>query len=196
MSLEDIEDKLKKLRNLIRLKSIFAILFIASNLLILTFYYQSGKPDFRGLANYLKDEIQDGDQIILSTIAHFPPLLHYFGVSPKGRNYLIPCSKISEDSFECTFSLIMENKKFALSYSNKKWLRFDLLEKNQDIGRLWLVVNKVTFEKLKAYPPCIFKGYFDGRFLNFDKFPTDDSMYLFLWDPKSLEEKGMNMPMK
>ena len=194
MSLEAIDNKLGKLKNLIRLKSIFTILFIASNLLILPLYYQSGKQDFRGLANYLKGEIQDGDKIILSTMGHFSPLLHYFGIFPNGRSYSIPYSKTSKDEIEYTFPLTIDNKMFTIAYSNKRWLRFDLLEKNPGGGRLWLVVNKITAEKLKGYAPCVLKGYFDGSFLNFDKFPTDDSMYLFLWDPKSLDKKRLICP--
>jgi hypothetical protein len=38
--------------------------------------------------------------------------------------------------------------------------------------------------------PFVFKGYFDGSFLNFNKFPTDGSIYLLLYDPRSPERKG------
>jgi len=40
------------------------------------------------------------------------------------------------------------------------------------------------------------KGYFDGSFLNLNRFPTDASMYLFLWDPKSPEERGIELPIE
>jgi hypothetical protein len=194
LSLYSIETKFKGLRRFLRLRALFVILFIVSNLIILPLYYRSEKQDFRGLANYLKAQIQVGDEIILSTMAHYPGILHYFGVYPRGRQYDIPCSRISEDKFECRFQLIMENKNFTVSYSSRKLLRFDLLERNSERGRLWLVVNKITAEKLKGYTPCVLKGYFDGSFLNFDRFPTDDSMYLFLWDPKSSDEKGIDVP--
>jgi hypothetical protein len=49
---------------------------------------------------------------------------------------------------------------------------------------------------LKENSPSVLKGYFDGSFLNFNKFPTDASIYLFLWDPKSPEEKGIDMPIE
>jgi hypothetical protein len=41
--------------------------------------------------------------------------------------------------------------------------------------------------------PCVLKGYFDGSFLNFRRFPTDASIYLLLWDPGSPNEKGIDM---
>jgi hypothetical protein len=44
--------------------------------------------------------------------------------------------------------------------------------------------------------PVTWKGYFDGSFLNFTKFPADASMYLFLLDPKSPGEKGIDMPIE
>jgi hypothetical protein len=37
------------------------------------------------------------------------------------------------------------------------------------------------------------KGYFDGSFSHFRRFPSDASMYLFLWDPKSSGEKGIDI---
>jgi len=48
----------------------------------------------------------------------------------------------------------------------------------------------------KEESPCPLKGYFDGRFLNFTRFPTDASMYLFLFDPSSLDEKGIDLPIE
>mgnify|MGYP006268367623 CR=1 FL=1 len=49
---------------------------------------------------------------------------------------------------------------------------------------------------VKENSPAALKGYFDGSFLNFNKFPMDASMYLFLWDPSSPDEKGMDMPIE
>ena len=42
----------------------------------------------------------------------------------------------------------------------------------------------------------VLKGFFDGSFSNFRRFPEDASMYLFLWDPKSPREKGMDIPIE
>jgi hypothetical protein len=161
---------------------------------MLPLYYRAEKQDFRKLANYLKWQIQEGDEIQISMEGHYPGILHYFGVYPTGRRYVIPCSAISEETYKCKFPLMIENKSFTVSYSNTHSLRFDLFEKNPNQGRLWLVVNKMTADKLRGYTPCIFTGYFDGSFFNFDKFPTDDSMYLYLWDPKSMNKKGIDIP--
>jgi len=59
--------------------------------------------------------------------------------------------------------------------------------------RLWLVVGKVKAREMSKHRPFVLKGFFDGSFLNFDRFPTDASMYLFLWDPSSPEEKGIDL---
>jgi hypothetical protein len=194
LSLQAVEDRFGRVTKSMRLKFLFVILFITSNLLMLPLYYRAEKQDFRKLANYLKGQVQEGDEINLSTMAHYTGILHYFGVFPTGRQHIIPCSTISKDIYKCSFSLIMENKIFTLSYSNVNSIRFDSLEENPDRKRIWFLVNKITAEKLTSYPPCIFKGYFDGSFLNFDTFPTDDSMYLYLWDPKSKNKKGINGP--
>jgi hypothetical protein len=49
---------------------------------------------------------------------------------------------------------------------------------------------------MRKKSPFTLKGYFDGSFCNFDRFPTDASIYLFLWDPKSPNEKGIDMPIE
>jgi hypothetical protein len=36
----------------------------------------------------------------------------------------------------------------------------------------------------------------NGSFVTKPFFPTDASIYLFLWDPKSPEEKGIDMPIE
>jgi hypothetical protein len=58
------------------------------------------------------------------------------------------------------------------------------------------VVSKWGAKKIKEGSPCVFKGYFDGSFLNFNRFPDEASMYLFLWDPNSPAEKGIDMPIE
>jgi hypothetical protein len=63
-----------------------------------------------------------------------------------------------------------------------------------DRNRLWIIVGARAAGKLNKESPTVFKGYFDGSFLNLTKFPTDASMYLFLWDPLSPHEKGIEMP--
>jgi hypothetical protein len=143
------------------------------------------------LSTYLKGELQDGDKIVLSMVAQFPGILHYFGVYPDGRHYTIPYRRISEDEIEYRIPLIRENKKVTITCSKTYWLQYAL-----GGGRLWLVVNKVRAKKEICHSPRVLKGYFDGSFLNFNKFPTDDSMYLFLWDPKLPEEKGIDMPIE
>jgi hypothetical protein len=51
-------------------------------------------------------------------------------------------------------------------------------------------------KKLKEESPCVLKGYFDGSFLNFTRFPIDASFYLFLWDIQSPQEKGIDLPIE
>jgi hypothetical protein len=188
MSLGAIETKLEKLKYMIRLKSIFTILFIASNLLILPFYYQSGKQDFRGLVNYLKTNLRDGDRILLVGAFFFPGILHYFGIYPIERDYEIPFQKVSEREIELRFSLSYQNKKFTFIESEQHIQKYI-----SETDRLWIVFGGKGVKIMKRYP-LILKGYFDGRFCNFDRFPADASIYLFLWDPQSPNEKGLDLP--
>jgi hypothetical protein len=188
LSLHTIEIRFEILKRFLRLKLLFVILFVVSNIITLPLYYRSEKQDFRSLVTYLRGQLKDGDKIILSTVAHFPGILHYFGVYPKGRQYAIPSRRISKDETEFRTSLISENKTFVISCSKKYWLQYAL-----GGNRLWFVVNKATARKEKDNSPCVLKGYFDGSFLNFNKFPTDDSMYLFLYDPNSPKEKGIDI---
>jgi hypothetical protein len=140
------------------------------------------------LATYLKGQIQDGDKIIVGVVEYIPGLLHYFGVDPKGRFHAVYSQKVSENEIEYTIPLIIENKKFSVSYSNSYWIRYIL-----DRNRLWYVAGKNPAKEIKKVSTFIFKGYFDGSFCNFDRFPADASMYLFLWDPKSPGEKGIDI---
>ena len=191
ISLGAIENKLEKLKTFIRLKSIFTILFIASNLLILPLYYQSGKQDFRGLVTYLKANLRDGDKIYLGGDFLFPGVLHYFGIYPVGREYSIPFYKVSERETELRISLFDENKKFTIFSCDQCVLKY-----MAEGGRLWIVLGGKGWEEMRKNSPFILKGYFDGRFSNFDRFPTDASIYLFLWDPKSPDKKGIDMPIE
>jgi hypothetical protein len=63
LSLDAIEDKFGTLKRFLRFKILFVILFIASNLVILPFYYPFEKQDLRGLVNYLKAHLREGDKI-------------------------------------------------------------------------------------------------------------------------------------
>jgi hypothetical protein len=62
-------------------------------------------------------------------------------------------------------------------------------------SRLWIIVGKDFAKEIKKGLPFGLKAYFDGSFANFGKFPTDESIYLFLWDPLSPGEKGMEIPL-
>jgi hypothetical protein len=174
-----------------RLRILFVILLIASNLTILPFYYHSEKQDFRGLVNYLKGQVRDGDKIIVGGSAFIPSMLHYFGVNPSARHYVIPAFKVSEKEIEYRTHLAYQNVKLTILYSKSNWFQYF-----SDGSRLWIVANKEHAKLLKQKSHCILKGYFDGSFLNFSRFPTDVSMYLLLWDPKSADEKGIEMPIE
>ena len=172
-----------------RLRVLFVMLFIASNLVILPFYYNSEKQDLRGLVNYLKAQLRDGDKIFDLDMGYVPGILHYFGIYPEGRHYLIPFWRTSEKEIELRKSFIYKNKTYTIYCSNTCYHQYIA-----DGSRLWIVTGKDSAKVIKKSLPCVVKGYFDGSFLNFNRFPTDASMYLLLLDPKSPEEKGIDMP--
>jgi hypothetical protein len=188
LSLDAMEVRFERLRRFLRLKYLFVILFIASHLIILPLYYRSEKQDFRGLVTYLKGHLQDGDKIIVGGTAFIPPILHYFGAHPKSRHHSLTGVKVSEKEVEYRVYLIYQNIKFNIIYSRSHWLQY-----LSDESRLWIVADKMNAKRFMEKSPCFLKGYFDGSFLNFNRFPTDVSMYLILWDPSSPEEKGMDM---
>jgi mannosyltransferase len=191
LSLSSIENRFERLKTFMRLRLLFATIFIASNLVILPLYYRAEKEDFRGLANYLKGQLRDGDKLFDSKMAYTPGILHYFGISPEGRHYSIPYYRVSNNEIEFRKSFVYENNQYTIYYSQTCCTQY-----LTDRGRLWIIGGSRTLEKIKGNSPCILKGYFDGSFLNFNKFPTDASMYLFLWDPKSSGEKGIDMPIE
>jgi hypothetical protein len=156
--------------------------------LVLPFFYRSEKQDFRGLATYLKTNLRNGDRVAVGTELYIPGILHYLGVYPKGRLYLLPSRRISEKETESQISLAMADKVFTIFYSKAEWVRCIT-----EGRRLWAAVNKITGERLKEDPSYVLKGYFDGSFLNLNRFPTDASIYLFLRDPASPHEKGIDM---
>jgi hypothetical protein len=140
---------------------------------------------------YLKSHVQDGDKIIVGGTTFIPPILHYFGAYPKGRHHLLTGSKVSEEEIEYRTNLMYQNIKFSIIYSRIHWFQYF-----KDGSRLWIVADKINAKRFKEKSPCTLKGYFDGSFLNFNSFPTDVSMYLFLWDPSSPNERGIDMPIE
>ena len=191
LSLISIEDRFESLKRFVRLKHLFILLLLASNLAILPVYYRSEKQDFRGLANYLKGELRDGDKIIAGTIAYVPGILHYLGVYPKDRHYAYFFRKVSEEEMEYRYFFSNQNNRIVISYSERFWTQYAA-----EGNRLWIVVDEMTAKEIKRNTPSVLKGYFDGSFANFEKFPVDASLYLFLWDPKSPNEQGIDMPIE
>jgi hypothetical protein len=174
-----------------RLRFLFVILFIASNLVILPLYYRSEKQDLRGLVTYLKGQLRDGDKIFdLERMATLG-ILHYFGASPEGRHFILDYLKVTEKEFEYRKSFIHQNRKFTIYYSKSSFAQYVA-----DGSRLWIVASKWGAKEIKGDSACVLKGFFDGSFFNLSRFPTDASMYLFLWDPKSPNEKGIDMPIE
>jgi hypothetical protein len=192
LSLDAIEVKFEKLKKFLRLSPLFIILLIASNLTILPLYYRSEKQDFRGLVAYLKWNLQEGDKIFVQSIAYIPGMLHYFRIIPKGRYYNIPYEwKDSEKEIEFKKPFLYGNRTYII-YSSATCCAQYITGGH----RLWIVQGESNAKKFKESTPSVLRGYFDGSFANFRRFPSDASMYLFLWDPKSLQEKGMDMPFK
>jgi len=190
LSLEHLEFRFQRIRRVIRLRTIFVILFIASNLTLLPLYYRSEKQDFRGLANYLAGHLEDGDKIFVQDLALAPGILHYLGIYPQGRHYIVPVWRDTEKNTE--FSMIhvsYRNKIFSI-YSSETCCTQYLEEES----RLWVVAEKVWAKQIKEEGVFALKGYFDGSFANINRFPMDVSLYLFLRDPKLLGERGMDMP--
>jgi len=194
LSLDTIEFKFERFKRILWLgpKYLFLILFIISNLIILPPYYFFEKQDFRSLVNYLNSQLRDGDKIFVKTLTYVPGILHYFRVYPKNRHYEIPMVwKKPGEEFEVKMSLFSQNRIFTIYHSNVPYEQYVL-----DGNRLWILTGKEAAKEIKKGFPCVLKGYFDGSFANFRRFPSDASMYLFLWDPKSSEDKGIDIMIK
>jgi hypothetical protein len=189
LALDSIEVKFETLRKFMRLKLLFIILFVVSNLIILPFYYRSEKQDAKGLVAYLKLNLKEGDKIFCSNIGHMPAMLHYFGTYPQQRLYGITFEKVPGQEIQFRHSFTYRSKNFTIYHSKNCCNQY-----TADGSRLWLVVEKKGAKNLRQNPSLLLKGYFDGSFLNFNKFPHDASLYLFLWDPNSKEEKGIDIP--
>jgi hypothetical protein len=190
-SLDTLEVTFDWLKRSLRLKFLFIILFIASNLIILPLYYRSEKQDFKGLVTYLKAHLKEGDKIFVGATGNMPPILHYFGVYPKQRHHIMTFWKDSEKIIKVQRSFTYQNKILTIIYS-----KTCCTEYVTGGNRLWIIMDEWTAKKMKESSPAVFKGYFDGSFLNFSRFPTDASMYLFLWDPSSPNERGIDMPIE
>ena len=191
LSLDGIEMKFKRLKIVGRLKLLFIILFIASNLVTLPIYYSSERQDFRSLVHYLKGQLRDGDKIIVGNVSYFTPLLHYFGAHPQHRQHVIPARKLPGGEIEYGLGVIYQSIKFNIIYSKSHWFQYFT-----DGSKLWIIADKLNGKRLQQERACVLKGYFDGSFLQVPRFPTDASMYLYLWDPKSPDEKGIEIPIK
>jgi hypothetical protein len=191
LSVDLLENRFEGLRRFMRLKFLLTVLFIASNLLILPLYYQSEKEDFRGLVNYLKDHLRQGDKLLDIDIAYTPGILHYFGILPQGRLYTVSLHRVSENESELRSVFTYQKRQYVI-YCSRSWNdRY-----TSDGARLWVVAGHHSARSLRSNSHCVLKGYFDGSFLNLRRFPTDAPIYLFLCDPKSPEEKGIDVPIE
>jgi len=192
LSLEAMEFKFKRLKRFLRPGFLFIILFITSNLVILPLYYRCERQDFRGLVTYLMKNLQEGDKIFVQSIAYIPGMLHYFRIIPKDRHYNIPFEwKASGQEIEFRKPFTYENRTYTIYSSNICCSQY-----LADGNRLWIVQGEPAAKKFSETTPSVLKGYFDGSFASFRRFPSDSSMYLFLWDPSSPDEKGIDMPIK
>ncbi len=191
LSLDAIEIEFGRLKRYLRLKFLFIILLITSNLVILPLYYRHEKQDYRGLVNYLKGQLREGDNIFVETAGYIPGILHYLGIHPEARHHIATYWKVSEKYLGVEKSFSYQNKIFTIYYSKTCCTKYV-----ENGSRVWSIVSKWRAKELKEKSPCVLKGYFDGSFLNFSRFPDDASMFLFLWDPKSPDEKGIDMPIE
>ena len=190
LSLEALNAKLPRVRKVLRLEVLFVILFIVSNLVILPFYYRAEKQDLRGLVAYLKTHLREGDRIYDADLGYGPGILHYFKTFPKGRQYSLNFRRISEDDVLFHVSFMYDNKSFTI-YNTRACCD----QYTSDGNRLWIVVSKSGLKRFLEMPGCVVKGYFDGSFMNFNRFPVDASIYLLLYDPRSPDEKGIEVPL-
>jgi len=186
LSIDSIEPKCGQLGKYFNLRILFITLFILSNMIILPLYYRGEKQDLRSLVNFLKSELRDGDKIYIYSELYIPGMLHYFGIHPKTRYHYIVTQYKDYDKkrFESTIPMIVENKRCTIFYSNVFSTKYV-----EDRNRLWIIAEKPFAEYLKNRFPCILKGFFDGSFSIYRKFPSDVSMYLFLYGPAALNEK-------
>jgi len=188
LSVEDIESKFQGLKGFLRFKFLFTFLFIASNLIILPSYYRSEKQDFRGLVGYLKGHLRAGDKIFDLETSNTLGMLHYFGAKPEGRHFILDTLRPTEEGLEYTKSFIYQGRKFVIYHSKDCCSRY-----REKGSRLWIIAGTKAAKSFERDPLIVRKAYFDGSFSNFVRFPTDASMYLFLWDPETSIEKRIDL---
>jgi hypothetical protein len=169
---------------------LFLFLLIATNLTLLPLYYQSEKQDYRRLATFLKLHLKEGDKIIDSD-GRLLGLLYYLGVPIQGRFYHLDYWNFTEGETEYRKSFVYQNKVFTIYHSKTCCDQY-----LGDGSRLWIFSGIQSAEWLKRNTPSVLKGYFDGSFFHGIQFPTDASMYLFLWDPQSPDEKGIDFSLE
>jgi uncharacterized membrane protein len=191
LSILSAEAKFEKVRRFVRPGLLFLILFIASNLVILPLYYRSEKQDLRGLVTYLKANLREGDKIFDASMGYTPGILHYFGAYPEHRHQIMDYKMQSGRVIESWKSFTYQNRVFTIYFSKDCCFQYVV-----DGSRLWIVVGKREAKRIRTNSPAVLKGFYDGSFRNFQKFPDDGSMYLFLWDPKSPNEKGIDLPIE
>jgi hypothetical protein len=188
LSLNEIQLKAGGAGKLRRAGILFMILFIASNGIVLHFYYRSEKQNYRGLANYLKSHLRDGDKIF-DADRGLAGILHYFDNTPEGRHYSISYRRLPNGDIEYTKLLVYRNSRFPIYHSATCCAQY-----LSDGSRLWVVAGVERARSFGKEPRCVLKGYFDGSFLSVDRFPTDGSLYLFLLDPASFEVTRPDVP--
>ena len=191
LSLEALEIRFPRLKRVLRLTPLFLFLFTASNLVILPLYYRSEKQDIRSLTRYLKAELREGDKIFDAAASLTPGILHYLGAHPQTRHHIVSSWIDSENKLGFRISFSLMDKKYTIFHSKTCCSQY-ITEEN----RLWIIVGKGSAKEFKKNSPCVLKGYFDGSFLNLSKFPEDASIYLFLWDPKSYDKIGLELPIE
>jgi hypothetical protein len=193
LSIEAMERKFTFFKKFVSLQLLFLFLFIASNVLILPLYYRSEKQDFRGVARYLQQHIRNGDAIYLGGTFFYAGILHYFGIFPNGRHYELTTYQNPRVEMEFVMTpLSYKDVTIPVYYSRRCCSQYVV-----DGNRLWIVVGgKQAALEILRDSPAILKGFFDGSFVNFNRFPTDASIYLFLWDPQSPGEKGIDIPIE
>jgi hypothetical protein len=112
-------------------------------------------------------------------------------MSPETRHFQLDYLKQGENEFEYRKSFVFRNNKFTIYHSNHCCAQY-----SAEGSRLWIITSKWGVPRVRDTLNCSLKGYFDGSFANMNRFPTDASMYLFLWDPNSPNEKTMDMPIE
>jgi hypothetical protein len=156
---------------------------------ILPLYYRSEKQDTRSLVNYLKNHLKEKDKIFVGSLGCIPGMLHYFGSVSEGHCFVDFQQEEFGKGVEVSVSFKYQNRIFSLFQSWNCCSQYVA-----DGSRLWIIADKGMAKNFREKSPCVLKGYFDASFMNYNRFPTDASMYLFLWDPKSPEEKGIEIP--